>query len=106
MTMLVTLQQAKDHLRVDFDAEDSDITLKIHAASGVVIRYLKLPSAYFADLPALTTDTPFEIQAAVLIMLGILYRDRDGTEMDKWEHGYLPFPVTSLLYTYRDPALA
>lgn len=103
--MLVTLQQAKDHLRIDHDAEDNDLTLKIHAASGAVARYLKIPSSFFADETALTTDTPFEIQAAVLIMLGILYRDRDGTEMEKWNYGYLPHVVTSLLYSYRDPAV-
>lgn len=103
--MLVTLQEAKDHLRIDFDAEDNDLTLKIHAASGAVARYLKIPSSFFADTATLQTDTPFEIKAAVLILLGIFYRDRDGAEMEKWAQGTLPHVVTALLYTYRDPAL-
>jgi hypothetical protein len=34
--MLVTLDQAKLHLRVDQDAEDDDITLKIEDRKSVV----------------------------------------------------------------------
>jgi hypothetical protein len=39
------------------------------------------------------------------MMVGILARDRDGVEAKDWDHGYLPRPVTSLLYPLRDPAL-
>jgi hypothetical protein len=48
---------------------------------------------------------PDEVQLAVLMMVGILARDRDGVEAKDWDHGYLPRPVTSLLYPLRDPAL-
>jgi hypothetical protein len=41
MTMLITLDQGKAHLRVTHDAEDTDIEAQIHAASALVINYLK-----------------------------------------------------------------
>lgn len=103
MAMLVTLQEAKDHLRVDTTAEDADIELKIMGASQVVINYLALPSPFWADQAALELAAPESVKIAVLLLVGILYRDRDGVEMGDWEFGYLPFPVTSLLYHYRTP---
>lgn len=125
MLQYVTLQQAKDHLRVDHDAEDNDIELKIVAASSAVKSYLKSASPYEPlrdsnDTPLLdSNDLPipeedsngdpilrWEVRAAVLILLGILYRDRDGQEMKDWAPGYLPAPVTALLYPLRDPAFA
>src|SRR3546814_5005595 len=41
MTMLVSLEAAKAHLRVDHDEDDNDIALKLQAASAAVLRYLK-----------------------------------------------------------------
>jgi hypothetical protein len=125
MLQYVTLQQAKDHLRVDHDSEDNDITLKIVAASGAIKNYLKFSSPYEPmrdsndtplldsnDIPILDEDSSgnpivrWEVRAAVLMLLGIFYRDRDGQEMKDWAHGYLPAPITALLYPLRDPAIA
>jgi hypothetical protein len=112
--MLVTLEQAKQHLRVDFDDEDGDITLKIHAASGAVMNYLKSGADAFLDSAGdLVTDSngdpvgvPFEVQAATLLMTGYLYKDRDQNSDGAFSMGYLPAPVTALLYPLRDPAIA
>ena len=112
MVMLVSLQQALDHLRVDNTDDNNDLTLKIHAASGAVINYLKTGATFLDTNGGIDVDSsgdpvgvPFEVQAAVLILLGVFYRDRDGQEMDKWELGYLPKPVIALLYPLRDPTL-
>lgn len=48
----------------------------------------------------------YNIQAATLLMLGYLYRDRDADSDKAYQQGYLPAPVTALLYPLRDPALA
>ena len=45
---------------------------------------------------------PYEVQCAVLILVGYLYRNRDTN--DGFDPGYLPAPVTALLYPLRDPA--
>lgn len=124
--MLVSLEEAKRHLRVDFDDEDADITLRVHAASGAVINYLHTLRRAYAPMldadgnpmydaagdpvPELDgQDAPvvaFVVRAAVLLMLGHLYRDRDENPGNAYQMGYLPAPITALLYPLRDPAMA
>lgn len=112
MVMIVTLDQASEHLRRDTTDDDADLTLKIEAASKAVITFLKSGATFLdsqGDVPLDSSGIPVvpeDIKAATLVLIGILYRDRDGQEMDKWKQGYLPFTVTALLYPYRDPALA
>ena len=123
--MLVTRQEAKHHCYVTHDSDDTLIDAQIKAASGIVLNYLKTKRGLYeseydenGDLVYDSNDNPVpvvdssgqklireEVKAAVLIMVGILYRDRDGSEMQKWDTGYLPAPVTALLYPLRDPAL-
>lgn len=100
MVMLVTLEQARDHLRIDTEDGDNDLTLKIHAASNAVLNYMKksgLAYEYEIDSagdpvrdssgdPVFLLDSAgdrvvlSEVQAAVLIMLGVIYIDRDGQD--------------------------
>lgn len=46
------------------------------------------------------------IKSATLLMLGFLYKDRDENPDKAFEMGYLPAPVTALLYPLRDPAVS
>ena len=41
MIELVTLPQAKEHLRIDDDAGDADLLLKIQAGSAVLLSYIQ-----------------------------------------------------------------
>jgi hypothetical protein len=126
--MLVTLEDAKNHLLIYFtdSKTDSDLTLKIKAASGAVLNYLKnrknlyQPEIDQDGYPILDSkgDQIYlldsqgeriirdEVRSATLILIGYFFRDRDGQEGDKWAPGFLPAPVTALLYPLRDPALA
>lgn len=127
--MYVTLDRAKAHLNMDHDDDDSLITAYIVAASGAVKNYIKSASVYEVlrdsnddpildsnDDPTYETDSSgdkivrFEVQAAVLILIGYLYKDRDDNGNTAigggFDAGYLPNPVTALLYPLRDPALA
>jgi len=121
MAMLVTLEQAKDHLQMDHDADDADITLKIHAASGAVVNYLKSSAdPYFDSSGNVITDSsgdpevPFEVKAATLILVAEMYKNREGLTEDPiggaaqitYGYGYLPRSVVALLYPLRDPACA
>lgn len=123
--MYVTLERGKQHLNMDHDLDDVLITAYIGAASGAVKNYLKSASAYEVErdsnddpildssgYPTYVVDSSgdkivrYEVQAAVLLMLGFLYKDRDENPDQAFAQGYLPKPVTALLYTLRDPALA
>lgn len=112
---LVTLQQAKDHLRRPASAaEDDDLTLKIHAASAVVINYLDDGATFLdsnGDLPVDSNDeaigVPYEVQAATLLMVGDLYENRGGGGGGVINPAYsgnnLPAVVVALLYPLRVP---
>ncbi len=123
--MYVTLDRAKQHLNMDHDEDDTLITTYIQAASGAVKNYLKSGSPYEVerdsnDDPVLDSNGNPEyfrdssgdkvvagaVEAAVLIMVGHLYKDRDENPDGAFEQGYLPKPVTALLYPLRTPALA
>ncbi|MYZ41414.1 phage gp6-like head-tail connector protein [Achromobacter sp. KS-M25] len=116
---LVTLEDAKAHLRIDSDDDDADLLLKIGAASSSVLNYMKSGVVFepkrdasgSVELDAdgnvvYTRDVRFEVRAAVLLMLGFLFKNRDDDADSAFEPGYLPRPVTALLYPLRDPALA
>ena len=109
---LVTLDQAKKHLRMDHDDDDVMILEITYSASAVVLNYLKdIGNDQFMDSSGdmiAGVDVPWEIVAATLIMVGVLYRNptgEGGTINPAFTQGYLPPPVTAMLYPLRDPAL-
>lgn len=122
MTMLVTLDEAKLHLRVDNDAEDDDITLKIEAASAAVLAYVEDSQYLFLDtggdeLDLFDTSTDQAAhrakhlcRQATLMMLGEFYRSREpaATDVmpDRFGYGYLPRAVVALLTPLRTPTIA
>lgn len=122
--MYVTLERAKQHLNMDHDQDDVLITAYIGAASEAVKNYLKSASPYEVerdsnDDPILDSSSDpiyvvdssgdkvpkYVVQAATLLMVGFLYKDRDENPDQEFQQGFLPRPVTALLYPCRDPAL-
>lgn len=112
MVMLVSLADAKAQLQVDHDLQDSHIELLIHACSGAVLNYLKRDVTDLDSDGTLEVDSDgiivmeYEVSLATLYLIGVMFRDRDGVDMADWEAGYLPRPVTALLYPLRDPSLS
>lgn len=115
--MLVSLEQAKAHLRMDHDFDDSDITLKIEGASAAVLDYLKDYADSFLDSNGEVIedsngnpDVPYQVKAATLLMLGDLYANREPIPTDpvdaQYGYGYLPRAVIALLYPLREPTIA
>lgn len=105
--MFVTLEEAKTQVRQGLDVDDEQLMLLIQAASASVANYLKdqapvVDSSGEVDLQGIRP----EVKQATLILLAIFYRDPDGQSVADWSAGYLPRPVTSILYPLRDPALA
>lgn len=119
MTMLITLEQAKQHLRiVDLgtagNPDDPDLILKIEGASESVLDYVRSSDPDWLDtagVPILDTagdpvGIPANVKNATLLLLGYLYREREGDNTVDIEHGFLPRAVLSMLYPYRLPTLA
>ena len=130
MADLVTIEQARIHLRTDSDADDSWLEMMIPAISGAVLSWLKQDwRAYVLVTDAsgvVIVDSndepiPFEdsngpvvkpvVMAAVLVEIGQQYRFRDGSEAaavpSHWGHGYvLGAGATSLLAALRKSTVA
>lgn len=86
--MLVDLETAKGHLRMDEDDADEVIASKIEQASSIVLDYLKVEAE--------PDPVPKFVEAATLLVLEALF---DGGDP-------LSDVVVRLLHRYRDPALA
>lgn len=98
MAELVTFDEARRQVRVADPNPDEDTAASIElyrqSATDIVIDYLKR-----AD-PEWTADTvPAGVKAAVLLVIGALFHDREGGDP-------LSDAAKSLLHRYRDPALA
>lgn len=131
MPMLVTLQQASDHLQRDTTDDDADLTLKIYAASAAIQNYLKDPllayeyakNEYGQNLidssgePYLEVDSSGdyvvrrEVQIATLLVIAVLYADRyskeyiEGSGEIRLGNMSLPKAVHWLLDPIREPTL-
>lgn len=104
---LVTLTQAKTHLRITGTDSDDDIEMKAEQATAIILDYLKLdpldrgweagsPGSPGGGSPA--DDQDFTIvQAAILNVLERLFR----REQDVLTQG-----VKDMLHRLRDPTLA
>ena len=107
MIELVTVEQAKDHLRIDDDAGDADLTLKIQAGSAAILAYVQGSRGLIVDSASgLIEGEPLRrTQTALLVLLGWMDRNRGGEDEEKLQQGELPFSVTMLIYDLRQPTI-
>lgn len=107
MIELVTLEEAKMHLRIDDDYGDSDLTLKIQGGSAAILSYIQGSRALVVDASGnLIIGEPLtRVQTALLVLLGYLDRNRGGEEEEKLKQGELPFSVSMLIYDLRKPTI-
>lgn len=116
--MLVTLEQAKSHLRIDTNAGDPDLTLMIEGASGAILNHLQGGNRFVQEVdgqgspvfdedggPVYTDVVLPEVKSATLLLVGYLNKDRDTDKDHEYEYGVLPRPVTALLAMLRKPTL-
>jgi hypothetical protein len=121
MTSLVTLDEAKAHLRIDHDDEDESIELQIEAASAAVLNYIGDAQYLFLDtggdelmLDPATEQEGLRAQQlahrATLLLVGDFFKNREPTPDDvvdpRFGYGYLPRAVVALLTSLRQPTIA
>jgi hypothetical protein len=126
VTQLISIDEARDHLRIDTDADDLWLDLWISAVSSAVLAWLKddwrayepavdsngdvLEDSAGDEIPALdqlgnATPKP-QVKGAVLIEIAQHYRFRDGSGVaavpSHWGYGYtLGAGATALLASLR-----
>lgn len=69
---LLTLAEAKLHIRVDHDAEDALIASLIGAATAAVADYLSM------DAEDIDGNAPAPVKAAALLLVADLYANREA----------------------------
>lgn len=97
---LVTLAQAKEHLRIDQDIMDADITLKLIAAEARVRRHI-----VGTEISALEEMDLELIKAAILVLLGTLDMQRASENTSGSDRDWLPAQVHQLLKPFRTPGV-
>jgi len=101
MAALVTLSEAKAHLRIADDDQDTTLEERAADATAIVMDYLKRsPTEWTAG------TVPGPVRAAIFLVLGTLWRFRTGAGEGAADQDPLSPAVRSLLARHRDPALA
>lgn len=103
---LVTIEQVKAALRIDYDDADADLELKISQAEDIVLDFVQPKPD-----PAWTPDTvPGRVTAAIIIAISCLLDDtEEHLAMLSGLSGSNPDPknpIAALLWRLRDPTLA
>lgn len=105
ITPIVSLQEAKDHLKPPGDIDDERIERLMRAASMVVLDHIKQDYDAYNDTSGNLDETlvPDSVREATLLVLGALYDNADGQDPDK-----IPISeaVCVLLRPRRTPTLA
>lgn len=109
MVDLVTVSEVHTMLRIDGTDDDLATSFAITAASEAVLNYLKASQALFigpdgALIPGAVV--PAAVRMATILLVGEWRRNPDNNVEGAFDRGYLPKPVTALLYPLRDPAIA
>lgn len=104
--MLVTLEEAKQHLRVDTNHLDDDILFKLEQVSFMCIDFVKHEHGAYEDSAGQPLNVPPYLQAACLVWLGILFRFRDSDTHTGSDFGFIPREVSNILWPYRKPSYA
>lgn len=103
---LVTLDQCKVGLNISDPDQDARIRMYVTAASQAVMLYLKDTSSFVDTAGVVLPDVPAVARQATIMLVGVMLREPDGDEQKLWQMGYLPPPVTALLYPLRTPTMA
>lgn len=100
VTTLVTMAEAKEHLRIDQDIMDDDISLKLMAAEARVRKHCQ-----GTDIDTLDEMDLQLIKAAILILLGTLDMQRASENTQPGDRFWLPAQVHQLLMPFRQPGV-
>lgn len=103
MAKLVTLNQAKLHLKIDHDALDTEIEMMIEATTQTIFDYLKRNPLAYQDTAGEWIGVKPNWVYGCLVWLSILFEDQDDNQT---ELGQIPRKVSRLIYIDRNLSIA
>lgn len=111
--LLVPIARVKQALHIDDDEDDWVVEAWTTAASRMIVEYLKGEAGDFLGIDSPPNSPPDDLTtvdarvvAAVIMLVGYLYKEPDGDEAKEFSHGNLPWKVTAMLYPLRVPTVA
>ena len=95
--MYITIEEIKQHLYIDFEADDIALSDMINTAEEIIEKYLNV------SLLSLATDNklPYSIKQAIKIMVGNLYSNRESVAFNAIPYK-IPFSYEYLLQPYKN----
>ena len=99
--MIVTLEEAKTHLRVQHDEEDGLIEGLVQQAQTAAEDFCRVSFEPFLNDDGAAVEAPGPVKLAILLMVGYFYEHReaeDGAGFRTMRRAFM-----TLLYPYRDP---
>jgi len=91
--MVLTVDEAKQHLRIDYDEEDELIEKLIAQAQAAAEDFCRV---------SFEEDVPEPVRLACLLFVSYHYENRDISDMTTYKSMRMAFE--HLLYPHRDPA--
>lgn len=90
--MIVTVDEVKKHLRIDYGEEDTYLEGLIKQAQAVAEDYCRVQ---------FSNPAPEPVRLAILLFVSHYYENRDVP--DRTVYGTMRIAFENLLYPYRDP---
>lgn len=93
----ITIEEIKQHLYIDFEADDEVLADMINTAEAIIEKYLNV------QLAGLSADgkLPYPIKQAIKIMVGNLYANRESVSFNAIPYK-IPFSYEYLLQPYKN----
>ena len=105
--MILTVDEVKNHLRIDENDEDETIAGLIRQAQSTAEDFCRVSFEPVTETDdegnESTTSAPEPVRLAVLLMVSHYYENRDNP--DRAVYGTMRIAFENLLYPYRDPDL-
>lgn len=96
--MYVTIEEIKQHLYIDFEADDAMLADMIQASEEIIEKYL---NTTFDTLLNENGTLPFPIKQAIKIMVGNLYTNRESVSFNAYP-SKIPYSYEYLLQPYKN----
>lgn len=96
--MYVTIEEIKQHLYIEFEADDAMLADMIQASEDIIQKYL---NTTFDTLLNENGTLPFPIKQAIKIMVGNLYANRESVSFNAYP-SKIPYSYEYLLQPYKN----